>query len=135
MKQEKIERKLKCIHDTWFNESHGVKLEFIDRLKFFKASCFDEIIYTYVEMCVIDLNFLNKDYDSAPFLAEIQEKVELMAGIKVMLTDMENATRLFYQLQVAFESENISKQLPSETSWYNQAVEHRDAIVSIAHEK
>ena len=49
-------------------------------------------------MCVIDLNFLNKDYDSAPFLAEIQEKIELMAGIKVMLTDMENATRLFYQL-------------------------------------
>ena len=58
-----------------------------------------------------------------------------MAGLKVMLVDMKNATRLFYQLKAAFESENISKQLPSETTWYNKAMEHRDAIVSIAHEK
>ena len=48
---------------------------------------------------------------------------------------MKTAARLFYQQKAAFESENINKQLPAETTWYNEAMEHRDSVVTIAHEK
>ena len=52
-----------------------------------------------------------------------------------MLADMNTAGRLFFQQQASFESQYFRKHLSSETSWYNEAMEHRKSIVKIAKEK